>query len=571
MNGTARILVLALSGASAFALLWLSAPVVRPREEPCHDVEAHHGVVVTVSGPASDIGVAILKRGGNALDAAVATAFALAASYPAAGNLGGGGYMLVHPAPGAGETVAFDYRETAPAAAWRTMFSRNDTQYSHRAVAVPGTVRGLALAHRRFGNLQWAELLAPAAALARDGFVLDRNLVDSLNQTLAAAPEFREFQRVFGKPGGGSWRPGDRLRQPDLARTLDVLAEQGPDAFYQGAIAQDIVAEMNRGKGLITAKDLADYRPIERKPLHTRYRDAYDVYVPPPPSSGGVVLLEELHMIEIFDLKSWGRWSPLTLHVMAEAMRRANHDRALYLGDPAFVSIPARLTTREYGHKLAKTIDLRKAGRSEPPSSPGQEALEGKSTTHFSVIDRNGMAVANTYTLERRWGSRVVVTDRGFLLNNDMWAFNLFSGVTDTKGMIGTGPNTIAPGKRMLTSQTPTIVAKDGNVRLVTGSPGSRAIPHTILGILVSVLDFGIPIREAVDAPRLSHEWFPDHIVYETPERYPEIVKALRECGHVVVRHWPLPQGDAHSIWVPKPGTYVGAADRRLNGKAAGY
>lgn len=571
MNASARILVPVLTGVPGLGLLLLAALVPLPEQHSRHLVECRNGVVVSVSGPASDAGLSILQRGGNAVDAAIATAFALAVVYPAAGNLGGGGFMLVHPAPGEGDPVAFDYRESAPAAAWRTMFSKEESQFSHKAVATPGTVRGLATAHRRFGSLPWPQLLLPAIALARDGFLLDSSLAGSLNATLAAARDFPEFQRVFGKPGGGLWRVGDRLSQPDLARTLQLLADRGPDVFYNGIIAEAIVAEIARGKGLITAADLANYKAIERKPLTTRYRGLYDVYVPPPPSSGGVCLLEELHMLEAFDLKAWGRWSPMTLHVMAEAMRRANVDRARYLGDPAFVTIPPKLTTRAYGLGLAKTIDLRKATRSEALSADVPLSREGESTTHFSIIDHKGMAVANTYTLERRWGSRVVVRNLGFLLNNDMFAFNVHPGFTDTKGNVGTAPNTIAPGKRMLSSQTPTIVAENGRVKLITGSPGSQAIPHTVLCILVNVLDFELPVHKAVELPRLSHQWFPDQISFEAPERFPETCRSLKEMGHAIVRVGPRPQGDAHTIWAVEPNKYVGVADRRINGRAAGY
>jgi gamma-glutamyltranspeptidase/glutathione hydrolase len=549
-----------------------TGPLTPPGKYSGDTIECQHGVVVSISRSASDVGVAILKQGGNAVDAAVATAFALAVTYPAAGNIGGGGFMLVHPAPGAGEPVVFDYRETAPAAAFPTMYSKTESQFSQRAVAVPGTVRGLEMAHKRFGTLPWSRLLQPAIALARDGFPLDQFLVVLLNDVLAAAPEKAELQRVFGKPGGGLWKAGDHLTQPDLARTLQLLADSGPEVFYKGTIADEIIAEMARGKGLITAEDLAGYSAIERKPLTTRYR-GYDVFVPPPPSSGGTCLLEELNMLETFDLKSWGRWSPKTFQAMAEAMRRASLDRARYLGDPAFVQIPAKLTTREYGQQLAKTIDLSHATRSTDLATDIPMSSESENTTHFSVIDSKGMAVANTYTLERIWGSRVVVKNTGVLLNNQMRAFNLFPGHTDTNGMIGTAPNLIAPGKRPISSMSPTIVAKDGRVVLVTGSPGSQAIPHTILGIMENVIDFGMTIKEAVDSPRLSQEWIPDRITFEAPEHYPELMKALKAMGQNVVRTGPLPQGDAHSIFVPKPGRYIGVTDRRRNRQstAAGY
>lgn len=534
-------------------------------------MECRHGVVVCVSGPAADAGRAILERGGNAVDAGVATAFALMSAYPLSGAIGGGGFMIVHPGPGRGKPTVFDYRECAPAAASAHMFGRDESQYTRRAVAVPGTVRGMALAHTRFGTLPWRTLLQPAIRIAREGVILDRNLTNSMNDTLAASPGFAEFQRIYGKPGGGKWKVGDRLVQPDLSRTLTLLADLGPDAFYTGPIADEIIAEMKRGNGLITPADLAAYRAIERQPLHTRYRGEYDVYVPPPPSSGGACLVEELNVLNCFDLPAWGRWSPTTLHVMVEAMRRANYDRARYLGDPGFVKIPAKLISPAYGRQLAASIDLHKATPSVDLSAGIPLSREGKSTTHFSIVDRDGMAVGNTFTLERRWGSRIVVKNAGFLLNNDMWGFNLFPGVTDTHGNLGTPPNTIAPGKRMLSSMTPTIVARGGRVFLVTGSPGSQAIPHTVLEIIVNVVDFHMPIQEAVEATRFSHQWFPDQITFERPEDLLEAMQKLKKMGHKIVRTGPFPQGDAHTILVVKPHCYIGVADDRLNGRAAGY
>ncbi len=529
-------------------------------------------MVVSISREASEAGLAILKQGGNAVDSAVATALAMAVTYPAAGNLGGGGFMLVHPAPGNGGPVAFCYRETAPAAATKTMFTKDDSQYTHKAVAVPGTIRGLALAHRKFGVLPWPDLLRPAVRLARDGFVIESNLAEVMNTYLKAEPRLPEFQRVFGKPGGGLWAEGDRLVQPDLARTLQMLAEKGPESFYTGLIAQQIVAEMNRGQGLINAADLANYQALECKPLTTRYH-GYDVFVPPPPSAGGVGLIEELNMLETFDLKQWGRWSPLTLHVMAEAMRRINCDRARYLGDPAFVKIPADLTNQAHARELAGTINLDHATRSKDIGSDIPQAAESQDTTHLSVIDHNGMAVSNTYTLERLWGSRVVVKDMGFLLNNNMFGFNLFPGVTDSTGAVGTEPNTIAPGKRPLSSMTPTIVARDGRVKLVTGSPGTKGIPNTMACLIVNLFEFDMSPQDAVEAPRISHEWFPDEIKFETPEKYPEAMRALKELGHNVVRYGPRPQGDAQTIWVKPSGGYLGVADTRRTDKAtpAGY
>jgi gamma-glutamyltranspeptidase/glutathione hydrolase len=538
--------------------------------DPSHYVEAAHGVVVSVSQPASEVGISILKRGGNAVDAAVAVAFALEVSYPLAGNLGGGGFMLIHPGTPGVQPVCIDYREVAPAAARPEMFNSHQSQLTHLAVAVPGTVRGLALAHQRFGKLPWRDLIDPAITLARTGFILDRNLADSLNATLATSHDLPEFQRVFSKPDGSWWLPGDRLIQPDVAQTLEIIAG-GADAFYTGAIARDIATQMAANQGLITIDDLAAYQAIERKAITVRYRGKYDVYAPPPPSSGGTCLLEELQILNNFDLHALGRWSPQTIHLMAEAMRRAAYDRARYLGDPAFTPIPPRLISPEYGRELASTINLARATPSGSLAADLPLAQEGQSTTHFSIIDDRGMAVANTYTLERRWGSRIVVKNRGFILNNDMFAFNLDPGLTDTRGSIGTPPNLLAPGKRPLSSQTPTIVAQDGTVKLITGSPGSRAIPHTVLGIIVSTLDFGLPIETAVDAPRMSHQWFPDQITFETPEHYTALVQSLAVMGHEVIRTGPLPQGDAHTIFVRGPHDYVGVADHRINGAAAGY
>jgi gamma-glutamyltranspeptidase / glutathione hydrolase len=526
-----------------------------------------HGMVVAVSPPGAEVGRDILLRGGNAVDAAVATAFAMAVTYPSAGNIGGGGFMVVYPGHGA-EPAVIEYRETAPAAARATMFGKTDTIYSDKAVGVPGMVRGMWLAHERFGKLPWKDLLAPAIRLAAEGFVLSDMQADSLNWVVGSSPEFPELQRVFGKNGRADWRAGDRLVQPDLAHTLQIIAEHGPDGFYSGPVAGMIVAEMQRGKGLITLSDLASYRANERKPVHGTYR-GYDVYAPPPPSSGGTCLVEMLNVLENFDLRGKGRWSPETLHLMIETMRRAYCDRARYLGDSDFVSVPAYLTDKEYAKKLAASIDPKRATRSEDLAKDIAVTGESDNTTHFSVMDGDGMAVANTYTLERTYGSRVVVKGAGFILNNEMMDFNWFPGVTMRDGTIGTAANQIAPRKRMLSSQTPTVVAKDGKVVLVTGSPGSRTIINTVLQVVLNVIDFGMDGRQAVDAPRLHHQWFPDRVRFEGTSDYASAVARLRAMGHVVTS---TRQGDAHTIYVdPKTGEITGAEDRRIMGKAAGF
>jgi gamma-glutamyltranspeptidase/glutathione hydrolase len=534
-------------------------------QEPATEFKS--GVVVTVSAPASDVGLAVLKDGGNAVDAAVATAFALAVTHPAAGNIGGGGFMLVHDPKG--KPVVIEYRETAPAAAHKTMYKKGDSPYGPRICGVPGTVRGMALAHRKFGSRPWASLVMPAAQLAEKGFVLDAHHAKSLNDVLKNTKRFAELQRVFGKPGGSPWQAGDRLVQSDLARTLRRIAEDGADAFYAGPIADQIVAEMKAGDGLITKDDLAGYRANERAPIHGAYR-GYDVYGPPPPSSGGICLVEMLNILEAFDLKKRARFSPETLHLLAEAARRAYCDRARYIGDPAFTKIPAQLTSTDYARQLAEQIDPARATPSAALAKDIPLAGESDSTTHFSVIDREGRAVANTYTLEHSYGSRVVVKGAGFLLNNEMTDFNWQPGITTTKGAIGTEPNLIAPGKRMLSSQTPTVLAKNGKAVLVTGSPGSRTIINTVLDVIVNVVDYEMPLQQAVDAPRQHHQWFPDELRMEQIAKLKAEAGRLREMGHRVGGE--AKQGDAHSIWVnPKTGGYVGAADKRLSGKAAGY
>lgn len=530
-------------------------------------VQAKNGMVVCVSPPAADVGVAILKKGGTAVDAAVAVAFAQAVTYPPAGNIGGGGFMLVHPGSDK-EPTLFEYRETAPKAVQSDTFVNEKSAHTHRAVGVPGTVRGMELAHKKFGKLSWKEVVTPSVLLAEDGFILTESMAKSLNDMLKLTAKNAEFQHCFGKPDDSAWKGGDRLIQKDLGRTLRMIAEKGPDAFYTGELAELLEKEMKAGGGFITKDDLTAYKANERKPIHGTYR-GFDVYGPPPPSSGGICLVEMLHIVEQFDLKKYGRWSPEPLHVMAEASRRAFCDRARYLGDPAFTKIPDHLTSIEYAKKLAGEIDLKKATRSESLADDIPLAKEGDSTTHFSVIDKNGMAVSNTYTLENSYGSRIVVKGAGYLLNNEMSDFNWQPGVTTRKGQIGTRPNLVEPGKRMLSSQTPTIVTKNGKVLLITGSPGSRTIINTVFGIVINVIDFEMDVQAAVDAPRMHHQWLPDVIKFEGTKQYPDLVKKLTEMGHKVEY---AKQGDAHSIWIdPKTGIYHGAADKRIDGKAAGY
>ena len=529
------------------------------------------GLVVSVSQPASEVGVEILRDGGNAVDAAVATALALTVTFPEAGNLGGGGFMMIY--PGQDRTpVCVDYRETAPAAATREMFGPDDRVHTPRAVGVPGTVRGLALAQREYGRLAWSRLVEPARRLAAEGFALDEATARSLNSVLRSSPTFDELQRVFAPPmNRRRWQAGDRLVQPDLAETLRRLSEEGPEAFYRGAIAQSIVDEMERGGGLIDKNDLANYEAKLRRPIHGTFR-GYDIYGPPPPSSGGIVLVQMLNVLENFPLAEYGPWSADTLHLQWETMRRAYRDRARYLGDADFVDIPDHLTAKEYAQRIAATIDRRRATPSEELAEGISLAEESPSTTHFCVVDREGQVVSNTYTLEQSYGSRIVVRGAGFLLNNEMGDFNWLPGYTDRQGRIGTEPNTIAPRKRMLSSMTPVIVTRQGEPILATGSPGGRTIINTVLGIVLNVLEFEMSLDEAIEAPRWHHAWFPDRAIVEAaPDRLDErVLNDLRARGHEVVVRARGRQGDAHSIaFDPVTNRRRGVADRRISGHVA--
>jgi gamma-glutamyltranspeptidase / glutathione hydrolase len=553
-------------------LLVLVLPVAASAQNEPVSVEGRNGMVVTVSAPASEVGREILERGGTAVDAAVAVAFALAVTYPSAGNIGGGGFMMVHPSDGR-PPVCVEYRETAPAASTPDMFTLGETHLSHKVVGVPGTVRGLELAHHQYGRLEWRDLVLPSVGLARDGFELDAATARSLNGILesdSTAP-FTEMIRVYGKPDGGEWEAGDRLVLPDLARTLERIAENGPDAFYRGPIAEQIVAEMQAGGGRITLEDLKNYRANLREPIRIRFQE-HDVYGPPPPSSGGITLGLMLTMIEQFPLREQGRWSPETVHVMIEAMRRAYLERARHLGDSDFVPIPDHLTDRDFAVQLAKAIDLERATPSDELADDITLADEAPSTTHFSVVDGTGMAVSNTYTLQQSYGSRIVVRGAGFLLNNEMGDFNWKPGHTDRKGRIGTEANVIAPGKRMLSSQTPVIVAREREPVLVTGSPGGRTIINTSFCVVTNVLLFGMDLPEAVGAPRMHHQWLPDQVRLEQgdQDRFQELVEDLKRRGHDVgtTRR----QGDAHSIRRdPESGTLQGVPDPRISGAASGY
>ena len=552
----------------AAVLIFLAIPTGAVQER---GVPSTTGLVVSVSGIASDVGAAVLGRGGNAVDAAVATAFALAVTHPSAGNIGGGGFMIVRTP--AGDATAFDYRERAPGAATDSMYlgpdgqiDRSLTAAGYLAPGVPGTVRGLALAHQRFGKLPWKDVVLPAAGLAERGFVMSASLARSLNgQLVGEMGRFPASVEAYGKPGGGQWAEGDTLRLADLGRTLMAIATDGPDAFYTGWIADRLAADMKANGGIITKEDLAAYQAKERAPIRGTFL-GHEIISMPPPSSGGVALVEMLNILEAFDLKAHERFSPWTLHLLIEARRRAYLDRARHLGDPDFADVPvARLTSKEYAADLARGIDQTKASSS---IELGRDIVtvthdgESGETTHFSVVDRDGMAVSSTYTLEGGYGSRVVVKGAGFLLNNEMGDFNKKPGETNVTGDIGTPANLIKPGKRMLSSMTPTIVTRGGRLVLVTGSPGGRTIINTVLDVVLNVVAYGMDGRAAVDAPRMHHQWLPDRTTLEEDAVAESVLEKLRALGHDVTLRGR--QGDAHSIWFdPSTGTQYGVNDRR--------
>ncbi len=528
-----------------------------PAQQALRDSNSSLGMVVSVSPEASMAGAQIMEQGGNAVDSAIATAFALAVTHPAAGNIGGGGFMLVHPGDGS-PPVFVDYREKAPLAATRSMLAENNDPRTHPYVGVPGTVRGMKLAHEMYGSLEWEALVDPAVGLARDGFEMHAGLADELNGQLHRSTN-DEFRRVYGKPDGTEWKAGDRMVLPDLAATLQRIADSGTAGFYSGKTARMIVAEMQQGGGLVSLEDLARYRARIRQPIRFQFRDN-EILSAPPPSSGGIALAQMLGIVEQFDLSRKGRWSVETNHVIVEAMRRAFASRATYLGDPDFAGIPEHLASRDFARYLASTIDPQQATPSETLGPPVTESPESPETTHFSIIDRNGMAVSNTYTLEASYGSGIVVRGAGFLLNNEMGDFNRRPGVTSPLGPIGTRPNEIQPEKRMLSSMTPTIVLKNGKPFLVTGSPGGRTIINTVFCVTLNVLEFGMTAREAVDAPRTHHQWFPDRVGFTSADdaQYSSLIDGLRQRGHTVRNTGG--QGDANTILI-RDGIFFGAAD----------
>ncbi len=557
----------------------IAAAPLRPAHTP-------HAIVTSVHELASRAGIEVLRSGGNAVDAAVATGFALAVVHPQAGNLGGGGFLLLRSA--SGETHFIDFREKAPAAATENMYldaqgnvlpesSKESSVVGYKAVGVPGSVAGLAYAEKKYGKLSLEKVIAPAIKLARDGFPLAYEDTQELKDEYLA--QFPESKRIFQRDGN-YYQPGELLKQPELARTLERIAKN-PDDFYHGAMARELAAAIHKGGGLVTAADLAAYEVKEREPNRGSYR-GYDIISAPPPSSGGVALIEILNILEGFDLAKFGNRSGAAIHLEAEAFRRAFYDRTDFMGDPDFAKIPvAQLIDKKYAAAWRDSIDPNHASVSKdlrrPPFGELERVAQARlvairepeNTTHYSVVDAEGNAVSVTTTLNDSFGSRVTAEGLGFLLNDEMDDFAAKQGVPNAYGLIQGPANAIGPGKRPLSAMTPTIVLKNGKLFLVLGSPGGPTIITTVANILIGVVDFSLDIQEAVNAPRFHNQWLPDGILVED-RLSPDTMNVLRSKGHKLkVEHF---WGDGECIMIdPKTGERLGASDGRNNGKAVGY
>ncbi|UGY06694.1 gamma-glutamyltransferase [Bradyrhizobium quebecense] len=538
-------------------------------------IRAENGMVVAQEKLAARVGTDILRQGGNAVDAAVATGFAMAVTYPRAGNIGGGGFMVIHLA-GRNEDVAIDYRETAPQAASRDMFLSADgkpdpdkSRNSALAIGVPGTVAGLALALEKYGSGKFtlAQIVKPAIDLARDGFIVTDDTSDTLSDMYRRMSRWPNSARTFSHADGTPLHEGDRLIQGDLAGVLTAIAEQGPRGFYEGAVAEKLVIGIRNAGGIFTLADLKAYQPVIRTPIRGTYR-GFDIVSMPQPSSGGVVLLEILNILEGFPMSDMKQGSAASLHVMIEAMKRAYADRARYLGDPAFVDAPTQmLIDKDYAARQRATIDLARATPWTDVRN-AKQPHEGDNTTHYSVVDAGGNAVSNTYTLNFPYGVGLVADGTGVLLNNELDDFTAAPGASNAFGLVGFEANLPGPGKRPLSSMSPTIVLKDGKPVLVTGSPGGSRIISAVTQIIVDVIDYKMDIAAAVAAPRMHHQWLPDEVRIE--RGFPdEVLAELRAKGHKPVE--PLGYSSANSIVVTTSGL-LGAPDPRTRGsEAAGY
>lgn len=534
-----------------------------------------NGIVTSASRLASQAGVDTMQAGGNAVDAAIATAFALAVTWPTAGNIGGGGFMVYHGEDG--DATTFDFREKAPLAATERMFLGLDGEIvansNHRgalSVGVPGTVAGLWKAHQERGSLPWAQLVAPAIKLAREGIPITYSLQSGFARNKSRFDLYPSSQAKFFKADGTAYELGELWVQEDLAHTLELIQANGRDGFYKGENAKRLADYMAANGGIITEEDLELYQPVEREPIRGNYR-GYEIVSMPPPSSGGVALVQMLNILEGYDLSAMGHNSSAYLHVLTESMRRAYADRAEHLGDPDFnEGMPLeRLMDKDYAAKLRATIDMAKADVSDPTKFA--EPYESEETTHFSVVDSEGNMVSMTYTLEYGYGSAMVVAGGGYLLNNEMGDFNAMPGVTNARGAIGTAPNLVAPEKRMLSSMTPTIVAKDGKPFFTAGSPGGKTIINTTMQLILNVIDHDMNIAESVEAGRIHHQWLPDVTSIEERAVSADSLRLYEALGHPVrVRG---AQGAAMAVYHDREaGLFLGASDsRRGDGAAVGW
>ncbi|EAZ82033.1 gamma-glutamyltransferase [Algoriphagus machipongonensis] len=534
-----------------------------------------NGMVVSDHYLASEVGVEILKKGGNAIDAAVATAFALAVTHPEAGNIGGGGFIVFHKENG--EVTTFDFREKAPLAASPTMFldengriKDNSNHQGLLSVGVPGTVAGLYQAHQKYGKLSWSELVKPSVELAKKGFTMSWGLYRAALRMTDRDPSEDIMQNFFKGDDGEVVKPGNTWKQPALAKTLKEIQKHGRDGFYKGWVAEEIEAYMKANGGIITQEDLAKYEAVERNPVTTTFNE-FEIFSMPPPSSGGVALIEMMNLMEAADISSVEFNSTAYVHLVAEAMRRAFADRAEFLGDPDFnPEMPVgKLTSKEFAKTRFENLDLSKASVSD--SSKYGQLYGGDHTTHFSVVDKEGNAISMTYTLENSYGVKMGSSKLGFIFNNEMGDFNPIPGVTTSTGLIGSNPNLVAPEKRMLSSMTPTIVSKDGKPYLIIGSPGGRTIINTVFQTVLNVLAYDMRIDRAIEAMKIHHQWLPDRIIYEHNLLSPDTRKALEKMGHNLRPTTNL--GVLMGItYDPELGTWVGAADSSSeDGGARGY
>ena len=558
----------------AITLLALSSTATHAGIEP---VSVPREMVTSTSVIASRVGLDVLHRGGNAIDAAVAVGLALAVTWPVAGNLGGGGFLLIRRADGKAEVI--DFRETAPLAATRDMYLDGKgtpivemSTIGYRAVGVPGTVAGLALAQSRHGKLTWADVVRPARALAEEGFVLEAQGALMIASQQAQLAKFPDSARVF-LPAGKPPRAGDRLVQKDLAATLARLEKDGPRDFYEGETARRIVSDMIANHGLVTAEDLRSYQPAVRAPLVGSYR-GYEVITTPPPSSGGAILLEMLNMLDGFPVATTAQGSADAVHLLVEVMRRAFADRAAHMGDTDFVKVPVNgLIDKAYAASLARTIDR---ARATPSSSihagTPPPAKESHDTTHFNVVDKDGNAVSCTYTLNGRFGSGAVAAGTGVVLNNEMDDFTSKPGAPNMYGLMQGEANAIAPRKRPLSAMTPTMLVKDKKLVLTLGTPGGPTIITSVLQVIVNLIDFGMNLQQAIDAPRFHHQWMPDAIMTEPFGLNRDTRALLEQRGHTIMTRPPAPMymGDVNAILVAPDGARLGACDPRFAGQPIG-